>query len=150
LDRTKRLLLIGTALVGLVIFAVWLAGGGADGTPDPQPGEAASGAVGATSTSGDPSGSAVPGSASDSGTVIEEGQAEPAGTTEDSSAVTAATTEELSAEACAQFEAGDTVADFAEWFEDQFQGAEAERVEVFRAVLTRALTEECPEVVPDT
>jgi hypothetical protein len=149
LDRTKRLLLIGTALIGLVVFAVWLAAGGADGTPDQKPGEAASGDVGATSTSGVPTGQAVPGSAPDSGTATEEGQAEPTGTTGGSSAVIAATTEELSAEACAQFEEGRTVADFAEWFEDQFQGNEAERVEVFRAVLTRALTEECPEVVPE-
>jgi hypothetical protein len=155
MDQTKRLLLIGTSLVGLVVVAVWLVGGGADGTPDDQPGGVASGDVAATSTS-DISNEMAPvsndedlGATEDPETPTEEESAALAGRSEGSDEP-ALTTKELSMEACEQFEDGHTVADFAKWFEEQFQGDESERADVFRAVLTQALTDECPEVIPDS
>lgn len=151
MDHTKWLLLIGTSLVGLVLIVVWLVGGGADGTPDDQLEEIAA------TTAADMSNDMAPspddedsGSTGGSGTATEEGPAETAGITDEGLAELATTTEELSIEACHQFEEGRTVADFADWFEKQFQGDEVERADVFRAVLTRALTDECPEVVPDS
>jgi hypothetical protein len=149
MDQTKWLLLIGTSLVGLVLIVVWQVSGGADGTPDDQPGGGASGDIATTSAS-DISNDQAPASNDDSETAIDEESAAPAGTSEEGADDPGPTTEELSMEACEQFEDGHTVADFAEWFEEQFEGDEAERADVFRAVLTEALTDECPEVVPDS
>ena len=52
------------------------------------------------------------------------------------------------AEACEQFRSGSTVAEFALWFEGNWDGANAGTEETFRQVIEEALTEECPEVVP--
>lgn len=52
------------------------------------------------------------------------------------------------AEACEQFRSGATVADFALWFEADWDGGDAGTEETFRRVIEQALTEECPEVVP--
>lgn len=50
--------------------------------------------------------------------------------------------------ACSRFREGDTVIEFAAWFEVEVDLAvEAER-ELFQAIIARALTESCPEVVP--
>lgn len=139
MDSTKRLLFfIGTGLVGLLVIAVWLAAGGAGDATGDQPRGADGANVGATSLPDD-SDDADPGAA-----VEADEAADP-----DDSAGDADTVGEFSSEACNQFEGGSTVADFAEWFEEHSEGTEEERAELFRAVITRALTEECPEVIPD-
>lgn len=49
--------------------------------------------------------------------------------------------------ACSRFREGDTVLEFATWFEAQVKLGPAEQQELFQAIVTRALTESCPEVV---
>ncbi|HXV72530.1 MAG TPA: hypothetical protein VEB69_14160 [Acidimicrobiia bacterium] len=49
-------------------------------------------------------------------------------------------------EACRQFESGATVADFAVWFETNWEGANIEAA--FREVIEDAVTRVCPQVVP--
>ena len=49
-------------------------------------------------------------------------------------------------EACRQFESGATVAEFAVWFETNWEGANIEAA--FREVIEDAVTRVCPQVVP--
>jgi len=49
-------------------------------------------------------------------------------------------------EACRQFQSGATVADFAVWFETNWDGADIEAA--FREVIEDAVTRVCPQVVP--
>lgn len=53
-------------------------------------------------------------------------------------------------EACAQWRAGRTVADFAAWFESGLEEVTDADRDLFRRVVERAIVEECPEVVPDS
>jgi hypothetical protein len=50
--------------------------------------------------------------------------------------------------ACAQFANGTTVVQFAEWFEAEVGTVGPEEEELFRAIVLRALTDSCPEVIP--
>jgi hypothetical protein len=50
--------------------------------------------------------------------------------------------------ACAQFRDGVTVLEFADWFEANVGTVGPEEEELFRAIVLRALTESCPEVIP--
>jgi hypothetical protein len=50
--------------------------------------------------------------------------------------------------ACAQFRNGATVVQFAEWFEAEIGTVGPEEEELFRAIVLRALTDSCPEVIP--
>lgn len=142
MNFTHRLLfLIGTGVVGWVVFFAWLVGGGGD-TDDRvqetgQPEQV--GTVEQTSVP-DQSAAADPGGGAEAGVAAADD--EPGG---DADMV-----QELSAEACARFEQGQTVAEFAAWFEDQYPGSEDEVAAMFRAVVARALQEECPEVIPDS
>ncbi len=52
-------------------------------------------------------------------------------------------------EACRQFRSGLTVADFANWFADGFEGDQTPNDEMFQEIVELAITERCPEVVPD-
>lgn len=51
-------------------------------------------------------------------------------------------------EACSQFAAGATVAEFAAWFEAEVGAAGAEGEALFQDILLRALGQTCPEVIP--
>jgi hypothetical protein len=50
--------------------------------------------------------------------------------------------------ACTQFRDGATVVQVADWFEAEVGTVGPEEEELFRAIVLRALTESCPEVVP--
>lgn len=50
--------------------------------------------------------------------------------------------------ACSRFREGDTVLEFATWFEVEVKLGTAEQQELFQSIIARALTETCPEVVP--
>ena len=50
--------------------------------------------------------------------------------------------------ACSRFREGDTVLEFATWFEAEVKLGAAEQQELFQSIIARALTETCPEVVP--
>ncbi len=49
--------------------------------------------------------------------------------------------------ACSRFREGDTVLEFATWFEAEVKLGPAEQQELFQSIVVRALTESCPEVV---
>jgi hypothetical protein len=57
--------------------------------------------------------------------------------------IAAATTE-----ACSQFRSGATVADFADWLVSETGSSGEDVRDLFRTAVERALTTECPEVVP--
>jgi hypothetical protein len=50
--------------------------------------------------------------------------------------------------ACAQFRGGVTVVQLAEWFEAEVGTVGPGEEELFQAIVLRALTESCPEVIP--
>lgn len=142
----RLLILIGTGVLGLAVFVAWLVGDGGNtddrvqetGRPEQagvveQPGGAETGvtSVSDQADAADPEGGAGSGSAAADGP-------------DDADTVL-----ELSVAACARFEDGQTVAEFAAWFEDRYPGSEDEVAAMFRAVVAHALQEECPEVIPD-
>jgi hypothetical protein len=51
--------------------------------------------------------------------------------------------------ACAMFRNGSTVAEFASWFEADIGVVRPEEEALIRAIVLEALTETCPEVIPE-
>lgn len=138
-NSTGRLLfLLGVSLVGLVVVIVWFAVAGGNGDTNDQ-----SQSPGQTSTTATPASDQLDGAAGRGAPNAGSGPGDEPENSADS-------VDELSSEACNQFEQGGTVAEFAEWFEDQFQDSDSERADIFRMVITQALEEDCPEVVPDS
>lgn len=142
MTRSRQLLLLaGLAVTATGISAVLLAGG-----PELVPASTGGGAVEQYAESETEQAQQLESAADTDSTNVD------AAFVDDSSSISAADDPLESAieEACAQFRAGATVADFADWLVRDAGSSGEEVRDLFRSAVERALTKDCPEVVPSS
>lgn len=142
LGQIRRLLLLaGICLAGLAVVVIWLMNG------SPSDAQAAQTTSMGTSISTATHSREIYPSGDTTGEVT-EAQASTDGSAKTSASRDEDTVESLTVEACLRFRKGATVAEFSTWFEHNVELGAGSK-EMFGTIISRALTEECPEVVPD-